>query len=190
MSTSQATCPVCGTLLSKPGDPCARCVFAGILSSPSDAETVVADQGDALPLPVQTLVIDDKYIIVKEVGRGGMGVVYQARQENLNRLVAVKMMVGGVHASEEGKQRFLKEAKAAARLNHPNIVAIHDWGEDGGLPYFSMDYIEGKTLAQISRDKPLPHHAVAQIICALARAMHYAHTQGVLHRDLKPSNVL
>jgi predicted Ser/Thr protein kinase/type II secretory pathway pseudopilin PulG len=190
MSTSQATCPVCGTLLSKPGDPCARCVFAGILSSPSDAETVVADQGDALPLPVQTLVIDDKYIIVKEVGRGGMGVVYQARQENLNRVVAVKMMVGGVHASEEGKQRFLKEAKAAARLNHPNIVAIHDWGEDGGLPYFSMDYIEGKTLAQISRDKPLPHHAVAEIICALARAMHYAHTQGVLHRDLKPSNVL
>jgi WD40 repeat protein/tRNA A-37 threonylcarbamoyl transferase component Bud32 len=143
-----------------------------------------------VPIPGESRVIAHKYTIVEEIARGGMGVVYKARQENLNRVVAVKMLLGGVHASEDYKSRFLQEAKAAAKLNHPNIVSIHDWGEDSGQPFFSMDYIEGRTLADQAKDKPLPPRVAAELVRTLAQAMRYAHSQGILHRDLKPSNVL
>src|SRR5437899_748721 len=139
-------------------------------------------------MPTDTLIIADKYTVIETIARGGMGVVYKACQKNLNRVVAVKMLLGGVHASEDYKRRFLQEAKAAAKLNHPNIVSIHDWGEDAGQPFFSMDFIDGHTLAELARDQPMAPADAAEMVCTLARAMHYAHGQGVLHRDLKPSN--
>ena len=130
------------------------------------------------------------YELLEEIARGGMGIVYRARQLNLNRVVALKMILRGRMASGSEVKRFLTEAEAAANLHHPNIVAIHEVGVHEGYHYFSMDLVTGKDLAQIVRDNPLPAARAAQYVKVTAEAIHYAHEQGVLHRDLKPSNVL
>jgi serine/threonine-protein kinase len=119
-----------------------------------------------------------------------MGVVYRARQVKLDREVAIKMLLLGQRASSELVERFKREAQAAARLHHPNIVPIHEVGEVDGQSFFSMDYIAGKNLAQILAGKPLPARDAARYVQAIAEAVHYAHGQGIIHRDLKPSNVL
>jgi len=119
-----------------------------------------------------------------------MGVVYRARQTNLNRVVALKMILGGQLAGPEDVRRFRQEAEAAAQLKHPNIVAIHEVGERDGQHYFSMDFIEGQTLRQLTRDNPLPAQRAAAYLKTIAEAVQYAHERGVVHRDLKPSNVL
>jgi hypothetical protein len=130
------------------------------------------------------------YQIVGELGRGGMGVVYKAVQVALKRPVALKMILVGAHAGPLEVARFRAEAEAVARLQHPNIVQVHDIGEDNGLPYFSLEFIDGGNLAQKLAERPLePRHA-AQLVETLARAVHYAHQRGVIHRDLKPANVL
>jgi len=130
------------------------------------------------------------YELLEEIGRGGMGVVFKARQVSLNRLVAVKMLLHGGLASEEFVKRFQAEAQAVASLQHRNIVAIHEVGVHEGLHYFSMDYAEGPNLAQLVRDKPLPPKQAARYVQLIAEAIQYAHQRGILHRDLKPSNVL
>ncbi|HEX8200954.1 MAG TPA: serine/threonine-protein kinase, partial [Isosphaeraceae bacterium] len=130
------------------------------------------------------------YELLEEIARGGMGVVYKARQISLNRTVAVKMILGGQLASAAEVDRFHAEAEAAANLQHPNIVAIHEVGEHLGRHYFSMDYVEGRSLAEIVRDNPLPAERAARYVRTIARAIHFAHQRGTLHRDLKPSNVL
>ena len=130
------------------------------------------------------------YDLLGEVARGGMGVVYRARQRSLGRVVALKVLLGGAFAGEDGKRRLQAEATAAARLQHPNIVAIHDAGMVDGQPFFSMTLIEGPTLADVVRTGALPAPCAARYVARIAEAVHYAHTQGVLHRDLKPSNVL
>ncbi len=129
------------------------------------------------------------YELIEEIARGGMGVVFKAHQRSLNRLVAVKMILSGHLASEGQAQRFRAEARAAAALQHPGIVAIHEVGEHEGLLFFSMDYIAGQNLAQLVRDGPWPATRAAQCVREIAGAIQYAHEQGVLHRDLKPSNV-
>jgi predicted Ser/Thr protein kinase len=130
------------------------------------------------------------YELLEKIGQGGMGVVYRARQINLDRIVAVKLLPFSQFTSEEALQRFQAEASAAAGLQHPNIVGIHDVGEHEGQHYFSMDFIEGRTLAEVVREKPLPPKQAAGYLKTIAEAVHYAHEQGILHRDLKPSNVL
>jgi len=130
------------------------------------------------------------YELLDEIARGGMGIVYRARQVSLNRIVAVKVLLFGQFSSEEFVERFRSEAEAAAALQHPNIVAIHEIGEHEGQRYFSMAYIEGKNLAELARDKPLPAKLAATYLQTVAEAIHYAHQRSVLHRDLKPSNVL
>ena len=130
------------------------------------------------------------YELLEELGRGGMGVVYRARQIGLAREVAVKMTLRGELASAEDRKRFRAEAEAAARLDHPGIVPVHEVGELEGRPYFSMKYIRGPTLSRMLADGPLPPHEAARILTAVARAIHFAHKNGVLHRDLKPSNIL
>ena len=130
------------------------------------------------------------YQLLEEIARGGMGVVFKARQTSLNRTVALKMILAGKLASPVLVQRFQTEAEAAANLKHPNIVAIHEVGEHEGQHYFSMDYIEGQTLAERMRQGPMPLKQAARCVQTIAGAIHYAHQRGVLHRDLKPSNIL
>ncbi len=119
-----------------------------------------------------------------------MGVVYKARQVRLNRLVALKMILAGQLASATDVQRFYAEAQTAANLQHPNIVAIHEVGEHKGQHYFSMDLVEGKSLAALTREHPLTPTKAAEIVKTVAEAIHYAHQKGELHRDLKPANIL
>jgi len=130
------------------------------------------------------------YRILATLGIGGMGVIYKARQLSLNRTVAIKMILTGQLASPADVQRFLAEAEAAANLQHPNIVAIHEVGEHDGQQYFSMDYIEGRNLAELVREGPVAARRAALCLKTIAEAIHFAHRRGILHRDLKPSNVL
>jgi serine/threonine protein kinase/formylglycine-generating enzyme required for sulfatase activity len=130
------------------------------------------------------------YEVVDELGRGGMGVVYRARQTELDRLVALKMIRAGAHAEAEEVARFLAEARAVARLRHAHIVHIYEVGEYEGQPFFSMEYVEGTTLARQLNGTPLPGQEAAQLVETLARAIDAAHQAGVVHRDLKPANIL
>ncbi len=130
------------------------------------------------------------YVLEEEVGRGGMGIVFRARHTSLAREVAVKMILSGTFATKSERERFRAEAEAAARLDHPNIVAVHEVGEHGEIPYFSLRYIAGMTLAERLRMKPMPARDAAEILAKVARAVDCAHQCGVLHRDLKPSNIL
>jgi serine/threonine-protein kinase len=130
------------------------------------------------------------YQILGELGRGGMGVVYQARQRGLHRLVALKMILAGAHAGEHQLARFRTEAEAVARLQHPNIVQIYEVGQHDGLPYFSLEFVDGGPLNKQISGQPQPPSEAAQMIETLARAMHFAHRRGIVHRDLKPANIL
>jgi serine/threonine-protein kinase len=130
------------------------------------------------------------YEIVGELGRGGMGVVYKARQIGLNRWVALKMVLSAAHATQHQLNRFLTEAKAVADLQHPNIVQIYENGEHDGLPFFSLEFVGGGSLDAKIHRKPQPPHEAAHMVETLAEAMQYAHEHGVIHRDLKPANIL
>ena len=130
------------------------------------------------------------YEILGEIGRGGMGVVYQARHIQLNRVVALKMILAGGHAGEADLARFKTEAEAVARLQHPNIVQIFEVGEHGGLPFLALEFCGGGSLDRKLNGTPLPPKEAAALVEKLARATHAAHDKGVVHRDLKPANVL
>jgi serine/threonine-protein kinase len=130
------------------------------------------------------------YEFQAEIGRGGMGVVYRARQLSLSREVAVKMILRGQLASSVDRDRLRAEAEAAARLTHPGIVPVYEVGELSGQPYFTMKLIRGETLADRLANGPLPPREAAEVLLQVSRAVHFAHQQGVLHRDLKPSNIL
>jgi tetratricopeptide (TPR) repeat protein len=130
------------------------------------------------------------YQILGELGRGGMGVVYRARQTSLDRLVALKMVLAGVHAGPDERARFRREAEAVARLQHPNIVQIHEVGEHDGTPFFSLEYVPGGSLDRKINGTPLPSRQAAQLAETLAQGVAAAHEQSIIHRDLKPANVL
>jgi len=130
------------------------------------------------------------YELLGEIGRGGMGVVYKARQRGLDRLVAVKMILASHLASSEHVRRFQEEARAAAGLRHPNIVHIHEVGQTHGQHFFTMEYIEGRSLADRIHEGPVAPEETARLLAKVARAVEHLHHHGVVHRDLKPSNIL
>jgi WD40 repeat protein/tRNA A-37 threonylcarbamoyl transferase component Bud32 len=130
------------------------------------------------------------YELLQEVGRGGMGVVFKARHIRLNRTVALKMILGGALAKADDLQRFNTEAAAAAQLQHPGIVALYEAGTYEGQPYFSMEFVQGSSLAHLTAAGPLPGRVAAAYLEKTARAVHFAHHRGILHRDLKPANIL
>jgi WD40 repeat protein len=130
------------------------------------------------------------YEVFEELGRGAMGVVWKARQVGLNRLVALKTMRSAAHSSSQHLARFKTEAEALARVQHPNIVPIHEVGEANGLPYFAMEYFPGGTLTRRLRGLPLPPREAVKLMATLARAVEHAHRAGIVHRDIKPSNIL
>jgi WD40 repeat protein/predicted Ser/Thr protein kinase len=130
------------------------------------------------------------YEILCEIGRGGMGVVYKARQAGLGRLVALKMVLAGSHAGPDERARFRREAEAAARLSHPNIVQVHEVGEHDGLPFLCLEYIDGVSLAAWAAGRPQPPRQAAALVETLARAAQAAHQGGIVHRDLTPRNIL
>ena len=130
------------------------------------------------------------YEITREIARGGMGVVFEARQITLNRPVALKMILSGQLADDSDIKRFYTEAESAASLDHPGIVPIFEVGQHEGQHYFSMGFVEGKSLSQRLAEGPLPAREAAELIRRVCESIEYAHQRGVIHRDLKPANIL
>jgi serine/threonine protein kinase len=185
--TADGQCPHCGRELTAESleGLCPYCVAYGVLNG----EPVVGGQGSELRdqksgatdrSPLARSFGD--YELLEEIARGGMGVIYKARQKSLNRLVAVKMLLGGGHGGPKFRQRFSTEAEAAAQLHHPNIVAVHEVGEHEGTPFFSMDYVDGPDLERMTGHQPIAVERAARYVRTIAKAIHYAHQHGILHR--------
>lgn len=185
--TAESTCSRCRTSLDTdaPDGFCPACMLEGALFVGENGFDPKSEPEPAFDLPQ----LGD-YQLLEEIARGGMGVVYKARQVSLNRIVAVKLILVGQFADKAMVRRFKAEASAAARLRHPNIVAIHEIGEETGQHFFSMEYVEGPDLAEFIRQQPVSIREAAQLVKTIAEAVHYAHEQGIVHRDLKPSNIL
>ena len=180
MTSLEKRCPSCGADLSPESVEglCLKCLGRlGFLS----------DFGNAGPAGL--LRVGD-YELLEEIARGGMGVVYRARQLSLNRIVALKVVLHGPFSSPDFVRRFRQEAEMIASLRHPNIVTIYDVGEHNGNHYLSLEYVEGRNFADLARGQPLPARQAAGYLKTVAEAVQHAHRRGILHRDLKPSNIL
>ena len=164
------------------------------LAPATDPDTAPTIIGNGLPRKQESSIHlaekFGKYDLLGELGRGGMGVVYKARQRDLNRTVALKMILASEWASTDEIRRFQAEARAAARLRHRNIVGIYEVGEESGRHFFAMDFIEGQSLAAVIAQRPLPAEQSARWMVSIAHAVDHLHSQGMIHRDLKPSNIL
>jgi eukaryotic-like serine/threonine-protein kinase len=177
-------CPECGLETS---DPQGR-TTARLAIDPNVALTASPKRPTSGPHPALTNF--PGYEVLSVLGRGAMGVVYKARQLGLDRMVALKVLPHGASADADALQRFSTEAKATAQLHHPNIVQIYDIGEQHGVPYFSLEFVDGGSLAQKLHGRAQPPRQAAMLLETLARAIAIAHNRGIIHRDLKPANVL
>src|SRR5256884_1610634 len=187
MTTAKRVCAECGgtVFADAPQGVCSVCLFRTGLAS-------LENENDEAFAPTIARMLKDfgDYELLEEIGRGGQGVVYRARQKSLNRIVALKV-IGLAHwATEAHVKRFRMEAEAAAHLDDPRIVPIYEIGERDGACYFSMKFIEGGQLDKIIGNEPLPGRKAAKLMAKLAHTLHHAHQNGVLHRDIKPGNVL
>ncbi|MBL9133065.1 MAG: serine/threonine protein kinase [Verrucomicrobiaceae bacterium] len=178
MSDPVKTCPICGTPVDA-GGRCARCAASLLLGAADDA----TEQGSALGRIAG-------HELIEIIARGGMGIVYRARQDEPEREVALKALPGAELMSEEARQRFRIEAEAMAKLDHPAIVPVYGLGEEDGTPFFTMKLAAGGTLAARLSTYRGKWREIAELIARISEAVHYAHEHGVLHRDLKPGNIL
>jgi serine/threonine protein kinase len=184
-------CPHCGKPVppTAPGGICPECMLRVGLAAQTEG---AAGAGRLLdpPSPAEIASLFPQLEIFECLGRGGMGVVYKARQPRLNRLVALKILARDQEQNGKFAERFTREAQALARLSHPNIVAVHDFGEAGGHFYLVMEYVDGVNLRQLLQaGKMQPEQALA-IVPKICDALQYAHSEGIVHRDIKPENIL
>src|SRR5262245_44688084 len=209
MSSVLRVCPKCGTEIpaDAPEGGCPGCLLEtglGLLARPSIAagddcgfvENVETNDANTAPhtkrapRPAKTLTDFGDYELLEEIGRGGQGVVFRARQKSLNRTVALKVIGLGQWATNAHLTRFRREAESAASLEHPCIVPIYEVGEGDGYCYFSMKFIEGGQLDEVIRREPMPIQRAVELIAKVARTVHFAHEHRILHRDIKPGNIL
>jgi len=180
------------TLPFLPGEPPTEIFFPEVATGESAAASTIPTPGIAPASrldPVKPRAFGD-YELLGEIGSGGMGVVYRARETHSGRLVALKMMQGAQAVGSSDLERFILEARATGQLNHPGIVAIHAWGEHEGHPYYTMDFVPGQPLSLLLEKGPLPCERAVTYLCGIARAAAVAHAVGIVHRDLKPSNII
>jgi TolB-like protein/Tfp pilus assembly protein PilF len=197
-TTNDRVCGKCGNKIfdTAPQGLCSVCLFDTGLTILTDslggpnANGFGADNDSSSTDAADLFSASDDYELLEEIGRGGQGVVYRARQKSLNRTVALKI-IGISHGKTKAHlRRFRLEAEAAARLNHPFVVPIHEIGQRKGRCYFSMGLVEGSRLDQIAKREPMSPRQATEVIAKLARTVHYAHQHGIIHRDIKPGNIL
>jgi serine/threonine protein kinase len=202
MISALRPCPKCGSEIpaDAPEGGCPGCLLESGLRLLEQESVAAGDDRGHEDKPIRAASRSDRlvemlgelgdYELLEEVGRGGQGVVFRARQKTLNRIVALKVISLGQWASKDHLKRFRREAEAAARLEHPGIVPIHDVGERDGSCYFSMKFVEGGQLDEVVKLTPMSIRQAAELIAKVARTVHYAHEHGILHRDIKPGNIL
>src|SRR6266516_1048288 len=197
MTTAARLCPRCGVEVpaNAPEGGCPGCLLEkglGLLANEDEAAPNLKRTQHVTTMErfVEILGELGDYELLEEIGRGGQGVVYRAHQKSLNRTVALKVIGLGQWATKTHLKRFRLEAEAAASLEHPGIVPIHEVGEREGTCYFSMGFIEGDQLDAVVRREPMSVRRAAELIAKVARTVHYAHEHHILHRDIKPGNIL
>jgi TolB-like protein/Tfp pilus assembly protein PilF len=197
IGTGKRFCRKCGAAISPdfPQNSCGACLLESGLDSNEpiagvDSSAVASAKADD-PGGTSPMLMDfGDYELLEQIGRGGQGVVFRARQKSLNRTVALKVINLGQWATKAHVKRFRREAEAAARIEHPCIVPIYEVGERDGSCYFSMKFVEGGQLDEVARREPMQPRRAAELIAKVARTIHYAHERGILHRDIKPGNIL
>ncbi|HXR48891.1 MAG TPA: protein kinase [Candidatus Limnocylindrales bacterium] len=179
---------------SAPGGICPECMLKAGLATQTEGPGGTGPQGTKVvhppPSPAEIAALFPQLEILECLGRGGMGVVYKARQPRLNRFVALKILAREKEQDARFAERFTREAQALARLNHPNIVTVHDFGEAGGHCYLVMEFVDGLNLRQLLQARKMPSDQALTIVPKICEALQYAHEQGVVHRDIKPENIL